>query len=142
MSKAVIVVDTSVMISALIGKRGASRQVVRECLAGDYVPLMSNALFLEFEDVSARSKIRKHCPLSEQEIADLLAAFYKRCVWIPIYFLWGPNLIDESDNFLIELAVAGNAEYIVTNNIKDLMRAELSFKDLRVCKPEQLLRGD
>ncbi len=142
MPKAVIVVDTSVMISALIGKRGASRQIVRKCLAGDYVPLMSNALFLEFEDVSARSKIRKHCPLNEQEIVDLLAAFYKRCVWIPIYFLWRPNLIDESDNFLIELAVAGNAEYIVTNNIKDLMRAELSFKDLRILKPEQLLKGD
>ena len=142
MPKTVIVVDTSVMISALIGKRGASRQVVRECLTGDYLPLMSNALFLEYEDVSARNKIKKYCPLSEQEITDLLAAFYKVCIWVPIYFLWRPTLMDESDNFLIELAVAGNAECIVTNNIKDLKSAELSFLNLRVRKPEQLLRGD
>ncbi len=142
MPEAVIVVDTSVMISALIGKRGASRQVVRGCLTGSYKPLMSNALFLEYEDVSARSKVRKYCPLGEQEIADLLAAFYKVCVWVPIYFLWRPNLRDESDNFLIELAVAGNAELIVTNNVKDLVNAELSFENLRICKPEQLLRGN
>ncbi len=142
MPKTMIVVDTSVMISALIGKRGASRQVLRECLMGNYLPLMSNALFLEYEDVSARNKVRKYCPLSERQIVELLAAFYKVCDWVPIYYLWRPNLRDESDNFLIELAVAGNAECIVTNNVKDLAGAELSFTNLRVCKPEQLLRGN
>ena len=61
---------------------------------------------------------------------------------MPIYYLWRPNLKDEGDNFLIELAVAGNAEIIVTNNVKDLGSAKLSFENLQIYKPEELLRGE
>lgn len=137
-----IVVDTSVLVSALIGKKGPSREILRQCLQGKYQPLISNTLFLEYEDVSCRPKIQKLCPLDEGEIRELINAFYSVCVWVPIYYLWRPNLQDESDNFLIELAVAGNAETIVTNNIKDLGSAELSFENLQIYKPEQLLRGE
>ena len=137
-----VVIDTSVMISALIGKRGASREVIRCCLTGKYLPLISNALFQEFEDVSSRKVVRESCPLRTEEIRDLLNAFYSVCSWVPIYYLWRPNLHDEGDNFLIELALAGNSHAIVTNNVKDLQAAELKFDDLRILKPQQLLRGD
>jgi len=63
------------------------------------------------------------------------------CKWTPVYYLWRPNLRDEGDNFLIELALAGNSEVIVTNNIKDLKSAELNFDGLSILRPEQLLRG-
>ena len=137
-----VVIDTSVMISALIGKRGASREVIRCCLTGKYLPLISNPLFQEFEDVSSRKVVRESCPLRTEEIRDLLTAFYSVCSWVPIYYLWRPNLHDEGDNFLIELALAGNSQAIVTNNVKDLQAAELKFDDLRILKPQQLLRGD
>ena len=136
-----VVVDTSVLISALIGKRGASREVLRRCLSGHYDPLISNALFQENEAVTSRGEVMKRCPLTEREIRELLNAFYSVCHWVPIYYLWRPNLMDEGDNFLIELALAGNSEVIVTNNVKDLERAELSFDELRILRPEQLLRG-
>jgi len=55
--------------------------------------------------------------------------------------LWRPNLKDEDDNFLIELALAGNSQTIVTNNVKDLEAAELRFEDLRILTPQQILRG-
>ena len=135
-----IVVDTSVLVSALIGKRGASREVLRRCLTGKYNPLISNALFQEYEDVTSRGRVKKATPLTDKEIRELLNAFYSVCRWIPVYFLWRPNLKDENDNFLIELAIAGNANIIVTNNIKDLQGAELSFDDLKIMKPEQLLK--
>ncbi len=137
-----IVVDTSVIVSALIGKRGASREVMRRCLSGDYSPLISNALFQECEDVSPRARVQRLCPLNEDEIRVLLNAYYSVCRWVPIYFLWRPNLADESDNFLVEVALAGNSDFIVTNNIKDFQNAELRFGDLTILKPEQLLRGD
>ena len=137
-----VVIDTSVMISALIGKRGASREVIRRCLTGKYLPLISNPLFQEYEDASSRRVVREVCPLSAGEIRDLLNAFYSVCSWVPIYYLWRPNLRDEDDNFLIELALAGNSQTIVTNNVKDLQAAELNFDDLRILKPQQLLRGD
>lgn len=136
-----IVVDTSVLISALIGKTGPSRQLLRHCLFGEYKPMISTTLFLEYEDVYQRPQIAELCPLEPTEIKELLGAFYSVCSWVPIHYLWRPNLIDENDNFLIELAVASNAQFIVTNNTKDLAGAELTFEGLEIVKPEQLLRG-
>jgi uncharacterized protein len=135
-----IVVDTSVVISALIGSKGPAREVLRRCLHGDYAPLISNALFQEYEDVSRRAAIVKKTPLTANEIQELMSAFYSVCRWVPIYYLWRPNLLDENDNFLVELAVAGNARGIVTNNTKDLKAAELTFPDFEILTPEDLLR--
>jgi predicted nucleic acid-binding protein len=94
-------------------------------LTGIYNPLISNALFQEREDLTARDRIRAATPLNNTAMRELLNAFYSVCRWVPVYFLWRPNLKDENENFLIELAVAGNSNTIVTNNIKDLSRAEL-----------------
>ena len=139
--KKIIVVDTSVLVSGLLGPGGPAREVLRRCLQGSYVPLISNPLFLEYEAVSSRSKIQKLSPLSSAEIRELLDAIYNVSQWVPIYYLWRPNLLDENDNFLVELAVAGNASCIVTNNTRDLKASELSFPEFSVLTPAQLLRG-
>lgn len=136
-----IVIDTSVLISALIGKAGPAREIVRRCLLGQLKPLVSTALFLEYEAVSNRPKIKELCPLNEEEIGELLSSFYAVCEWVQIHYLWRPNLKDEGDNFLIELAVAGNAKCIITNNLKDMRNAELQFDGLKVYAPEEYLRG-
>lgn len=136
-----IVVDTSVFISALIGSLGPSREVLRQCLKGKYQPLMANALFIEYESVLSREEIKAKCPLSEEESQELLAAFISVCCWVSIYYLWRPNLLDEADNHLIELAIAGNADIIITNNTKDFRKTELLFPNLSILKPEDFIRS-
>jgi putative PIN family toxin of toxin-antitoxin system len=137
-----IVVDTSVFVSALIGSKGASRELIRRCLQGDYQPLMGNALFSEYESLIHRQEIIAKCPLSPEEIQTLLASFMGVSQWIHIYYLWRPNLKDEADNHLIELAVAGNAQILATKNIKDFQNSELLFPNLSILKPEQIIRSD
>lgn len=139
--KNIVVVDTSVLINALLGPAGPARELIRRCLQGHYKPLISNTLFLEYEDVTSRPYILDQCPLAPTELRELLNAYYSVCEWVPVYYLWRPNLPDEGDNFLIELAVAGNAYCVVTNNIRDIKRSELVFPDLHVMTPEQLLGG-
>ena len=139
--KSRIVVDTSVFISALIGSNGPSREVLRQCLKGKYQPLIGNALFSEYESVRSREEIKAKCSLSQEEIQDLLAAFLSVCGWVTIYYLWRPNLKDEADNHLIELAIAGNAGSIITNNTKDFRKAELLFPNLSILKPEDFIRS-
>lgn len=139
--KCKIVIDTSIFVSAIIGPKGPSRELLRSCFNGDYGPLMGNALFNEYEDVRARSEILEECKLTPKEIETLSASFYSICEWIPIYYLWRPNLFDEKDNHVIELAVAGNAPIIATNNIRDFKNAELNFPELSILKPEEVLRG-
>jgi putative PIN family toxin of toxin-antitoxin system len=136
-----IVVDTCVFVSALIGTKGASRELIRRCLIGDFQPLMGNALFCEYESVIHRTEVITKCFLSDEEIQTLLSAFMSVSEWINIYYLWRPNLKDEADNHLIELAVAGNAEIIATNNIRDFQNPELLFPNLAILKPEQIIRS-
>lgn len=50
-----------------------------------------------------------------------------------------PNLPDEADNHLIELALAGNAEAIVTHNVRDVGCGELRLGPLRILTPAQCL---
>ena len=134
-----IVIDTSVFISALIGDKGPSRELIRRCLQGQYQPLMGNALFLEYEAVIKRDEIIRRCSLTNEEIKQLFAAYLNTSQWVQIYYLWRPNLRDEGDNHLIELAIAGNAKLIATNNIKDFQNSELIFPNVSILKPEQIL---
>jgi putative PIN family toxin of toxin-antitoxin system len=137
-----IVIDTSVIVNALIGAAGPARVVLRRCISGAYRPLMSNALFVEIESVQARDNVRARCPLGSGEIRELLNAFYAACRWVPIYFLWRPNLPDEDDNFLVELAIAGGANRIVTSNARDLRDPELRFPGLEIITPAELLQAE
>jgi predicted nucleic acid-binding protein len=102
---------------------------------------MGTALFSEYESVMGREEILARCSLEESEIASLLAAFMSVAEWMKIYYSWRPNLRDEGDNHLIELAVAGNARIIATNNIKDFRSPELAFPNVSILKPEQIIRS-
>ena len=57
-----------------------------------------------------------------------------------VYFSWRPNLPDEGDNHIVELAVAGGAEIIVTHNVRDFRRPELRFPGLRAITPRESLK--
>jgi hypothetical protein len=52
---------------------------------------------------------------------------------------WRPNLPDEADNHLIELAMAGGAAAIITHNVRDIRRGELLLNGLRVHTPAEYL---
>jgi uncharacterized protein len=127
-----VVVDTNIFISAVISAEGAARQVLRLCLNDTLQPLMSNALAAEYEDVSNRPELFDKSMIAREAREELLDAFMSSCTWVTIYYLWRPNSRDEADNHVIELAVAGGAEVIVTTNKRDFDTAELLFPKLRV----------
>ena len=100
---------------------------------------MGEKLLIEFEDVLGRTELFRTSPLTAKEREDLLDAFLSVSEWVPIYFLWRPNLPDEGDNHLIELAVAGMAAALVTQNVRDLRRGELRFPQLRIETPAEFM---
>jgi putative PIN family toxin of toxin-antitoxin system len=134
-----VVVDTSVVVAALIGTGGPARQVLRMCLQGHLDPQVGNALANEYRDVCWRSELAAKLPISATERDELMAALLSRCRWVEIYYLWRPNLRDEADNHLIELALAAGAPLVLTNNLRDVAQGELAFPGLRILRPEQFL---
>jgi putative PIN family toxin of toxin-antitoxin system len=122
-----VVIDTSVFVASVMASENAARAVVRLCLLREIEPLMGNALFLEYESVLGRAHLFANSPIDRRMREELFDAFLSVCRWTLIYYLWRPNLQDEADNHLVELAVAGNARYIVTHNRRDLASSELSF---------------
>ena len=132
-----VVIDTNVFVAGLRSGGGASRAVLRKSLQGDLQPLFGNALWMEYQDLLDRPVWGEFT--SSDERRAVLAALVKQARWISVYYGWRPNLPDEGDNHLIELALAGGAQAIVTHNLRDLMGGQLRLGKLRVLTPAQCL---
>jgi len=135
-----ILLDTNILVAAFLRSGGSARAVLRACLQGHYKPVLGPALLAEYEDVLGRSELLATSALSAQERDALLDDFLSVCRWVEVFYAWRPNLPDEGDNHLIELAVAAQADAVVTRNLRDVSRGELKFPMLRVVTPEQCLQ--
>lgn len=127
-----VVIDANVFVSAIMATAGAPHHVLRLALSGEIAPIFGNALLCEQEGVLARDALWKGCPLERGEREALLHALMSVSLWIPVHFLWRPNLADEGDNHVLELAVAGGAESIVTANKRDFRRNSLHSPSIRI----------
>jgi len=130
-----VVIDTNVFIGACLGSKPCA-DVLRACFMGRATPLMGTTLLTEYETLLQREKPSKRSRLSPAEREELLDSLLARCEWVRIYYGWRPNLPDEGDNHLVELAIAGGAEAIVGRNARDLNRSELLFPALALLSPE------
>jgi putative PIN family toxin of toxin-antitoxin system len=130
-----VVIDTSVFVAALISARGTNRRVLRLAFEGHCIPLMSAALLAEYEALLSRKEPFLRSPISASEREALFDSLVSVSQWMPIYFRWRPNLRDEGDNHVLELAVAGNAGVVITNNVRDFASGELRFPRIQVLTP-------
>lgn len=137
----IVVLDTNILVAAMLRGGRSTRAVLRACLSGQYEAVLGPALLAEYEDVAGREELFAASVLSRKERIDLLDGLLSRCRWVEVFYAWRPNLPDESDNHLIELALAAQADAIVTRNLRDLSRGELKFPTLRVLTPEQCLEA-
>lgn len=136
-----VVLDTNILVAAMLRGGGSSRAVLRACVSAQYQAVLGPALLAEYEDVLGRADLFVDSPLSARERNDLFDGFLSRCRWVEVFYAWRPNLPDEADNHLIELGVAAQADAIVTRNLRDVARGELKFPSLEVLTPEQCLEA-
>jgi putative PIN family toxin of toxin-antitoxin system len=134
-----IVVDSNIFVGACL-TAGAANQVIKSCIESRYVALLGNALFAEYEDVLARTRVFDKSRLSGKERNELFEIFLSASEWIRVYCQWRSNLRDEGDNRLMELAIADNAQCIVTRNVRDFAQAQLLFPQVSILTPAQLLK--
>lgn len=132
--------DTNVFVAALRSQEGASAEVLDRCLANDDQAIMGAALFAEYEEQVHREGLWRGVPATAAERETLLDDFCAAAVWQPVYFRWRPNLPDADEDHVLELAIAGGAEHLVTHNPREFGRGELKFASPRVVTPAQHLK--
>jgi putative PIN family toxin of toxin-antitoxin system len=130
-----VVLDTNVIVAALRSRRGASF-VIFSRLGKGWVPLISVPLILEYEAVGKREAQRLNVP--ESTVDAIIRAFCFVGRETDIHFRLRPFLPDRGDEFILELAVAGRADAIVTHNVKHFVGVE-KF-GLQVLTPREFLR--
>jgi len=133
------VLDTSVLVAAFRSKRGASNALLHEVAAGRLQPLVTTALFLEYEEVLLRPEQRLATKMSAEDVEAALAAFAAASEPVDVHFRWRPQLTDPADELVLEAAVNGMAQVLVTHNMRDFAKAAERF-EVRVLTPQQCLK--
>lgn len=128
-----IVIDINVMVAALRSSRGASHKLMTLLDTGKYKAHLSVSLVLEYEDVLNRNITK----MSQKSIQDFLDYFCKVSEHQKIHFLWRPHLKDACDDMVLELAVAAQADSIITYNKKDF--CNIDEFGLRALTPKEFL---
>jgi len=137
-----IVIDTNVVLSALFSSRGRSFQLIerlgRQAAMGIRHNVISVPLALEFEEVLLRPKNRKkYDHFTQEEIRLIVSDIVSISHRTKLHFLWRPFLRDSFDDKVLETAVNGQAQAIITYNTKDFAGVTKHF-GIEILTPAQL----
>lgn len=114
-----LVLDTSVIVAATRSDAGASRQLLVAALQKQFDLLLSVPLVLEYEAVLKRPEQISASRATDQDIDKLLDALIAVASPVHRAFFWRPLLRDADDDMVLEAALSGNAELLVTFNKRD-----------------------
>jgi predicted nucleic acid-binding protein len=119
-----LAVDTDVLVAAVRSRRGASRAWLRAILTREAALLLSVPLALQYEAVLTRPEHLAAAGASLDEAMLLLNALCALCTPVEISFLWRPMLRDPDDEMVLEVAVNGRADRLLTFNERHFAGAE------------------
>lgn len=132
------VLDSDVLVAAIRSDQGASRQLLEAALERRYPLLLSVPLIIEYEAVVTRPEHLEVAGVSAAEIRILLDALVSLSEQVKLSFRWRPILPDSEDDMVLETAVNGSAEVLVTFNQRHFAPATKTF-ELKVLTPGEAL---
>jgi putative PIN family toxin of toxin-antitoxin system len=118
-----VVLDTNVLVAAGRSRNGASYALLQALHAERFRLLASVPLFLEYEAVLKRPEQLAVGRRSEAMVDAFLDALTLHVEPVHLFFLWRPQLRDPADEMVLETALNGRAEVLVTFNIDDFTAA-------------------
>ena len=122
-----MVLDTDVVVAAMRSPVGASAAIIRAVRQGDATLLLNVPLAMEYEAVCQRADYRLGAGLSDRQVEIFLDAIIAMAEPVETHFLWRPQLRDPNDEMVLETAVNGRADALVTFNLRDFGTAPERF---------------
>jgi putative PIN family toxin of toxin-antitoxin system len=134
-----VVLDTAVIVAATRSNAGAAHQLLWAALNKRFELLLSVPLVLEYEAVLKRPEQLAVSGGTIQEVDILVNALI--AVSKPVYraFLWRPLLPDADDDMVLEVALSGHADLLVTFNQRDFEPAAAAL-GIDVVSPREALK--
>jgi putative PIN family toxin of toxin-antitoxin system len=137
----IIVLDTNALYQALRSNSGASFFILSLIRNNKISLAISIQAFNEYEEVLKRPTSLSDLKLNIKDIEIILRFIAYIGKPYATYFSFRPNLVDENDNIFLELAIASNCDYLITNNVRDFTsKSELKFDDLSVITPADFVK--
>ena len=115
----IVVADTDVIVAAMRSPGGASAAILRAARQSKITLLVSVPLAVEYEATCSEGEHRLAAGLSEREVEIFLDAVMAMAEPVKTHFLWRPQLRDPGDEMVLETAVNGRADGLVTFNVRD-----------------------
>jgi putative PIN family toxin of toxin-antitoxin system len=134
-----LVLDTSVLVAAFRSLNGGSRRLIDASDAGEFTILISQPLFLEYETVLKRPEQMAAHGFLFPEIDDFLFNLAERAIQVAFHKRIRPQLRDPNDDHVLETAVNGEADAIVTHNVSDFLPETRKF-NIQVLTPGDIIR--
>lgn len=131
-----MLLDTNVLVAGLRSRNGVAFRLLSLVGTGHFQICLSVPVVLEYETVLLDQVEQLY--LTAADVGDLLDYFCSVAKQQEVYFLWRPYLKDPKDDLVLEAAVAGSCEAIITYNRRDFAGAE-NF-GIRILTPGQFLR--
>lgn len=132
--------DTTVLFQTLRGQ-GASYFILSLVRQNQIEIILSTAVLFEYQEVLSRPSNLRQFDLKKTQIDSFLAFISYIARPVVIHFTHKPNLRDETDNKFLELALNGQADYLITSNISDYMKnADLRPTTMKIVTPAEFLK--
>jgi uncharacterized protein len=109
------VIDTNIWVSAILNPFGFPATLRRAFEKGAFQCIVSEPILLELAEVLNRPRIRNKYAINEDDIRELLILIEERAEHV---LLTGTVIVcrDTDDNAVIETAIRGQAQYLVTRD--------------------------
>ena len=131
--------DTDVVVAALRSPTGASVALLQRLDDGLVTLLLSVPLALEYEAVCQLPEHRLASGLSLEDVVTFVNTLIGFAEPVEIYFLWRPQLSDPADEMVLDTAVNGQAQAIVTFNQRHYSNVPATF-GIDVLLPSEALK--
>ena len=122
-----VVLDSSVVVSAFRKRSGESSRLLVLVEDGRLVPLSTPALFVEYKDVLERPEQQEASGLSLADVDPALTALVALMEPVEMRFTWRLRLADPGDGMVLDAAVNGRADALVTHNVTHFAAAAPRF---------------
>lgn len=122
-----VVLDTDVIIAGMRSPTGASSALLRMAIDKKIIILASVPLFFEYE---AKCSLAEHwtaAGLTKTQAEIFINGLASLIEPIETHYLWRPMLHDPNDEMVLEVAVNGQADALITFNLRDYGKIPTTF---------------